>query len=550
MSTRQLLGNAPAIPKGFTLSPVVVGAGNIFVVTSPLGNAVTYTTPTGTVADVVAGLFAAMTAATAPPEMLEWSVANMTSYLLVQGPPGKPITLSATAFAGNGGGSPSWSTNYSLSTPGAATLGDVSTGGTLNFATAYYYRVTALSPFGETLAHAEQTITTANDALTTHKITVAIAVPRATAYRLYGRSTGAELLIQQMTAATPGASVTLVDDGTITPAGPLPVGNTTAYSPTTSNGPEDFNTAGNWSGQTVPVTGDTLDFTGYTGDLLYNLGQSAIVANNLRAPASFTGKVGLPLLNTDNPQLPFPEYLPTYLALSFTGGFGAFIGQGDGNGCQRFKLDAGAEICNLNVYKTGSAIDTDLPCVLFKGTNASNTAIVSGGSVGIAVLPAEVATLLTLTIGTQGQTGTDATVTCGQFVTLGTVTMYGGTLTLFCPILSALTMYGGTTTAYFLASSGTLMIQSGTLTLIHHGGTVNAVTLSNIGGGNGTLDLSECLDAPGSLTVTGGIDVYPGFRLIDPNGILIAGTVITPHGCSAADLAAGLILGNRALTLG
>lgn len=91
--------------------------------------------------------------------------------------------------------------------------------GTLVAAT-YYYRVSAINAIGETLASAETSFAAAAD--TGVNVNWG-AITGATGYKIYGRSTGAELLM-----ATVGDVLTWLDDGSITPAGALPASNTTA----------------------------------------------------------------------------------------------------------------------------------------------------------------------------------------------------------------------------------------------------------------------------------------------------------------------------------
>lgn len=83
----------------------------------------------------------------------------------------------------------------------------------------YYYRVSALNAVGETLSSTE----------TSHVLAgvggVNVnwgATSGATGYKIYGRNTGAELLMD-----TVGAVTTWLDDGSITPSGALPASNTT-----------------------------------------------------------------------------------------------------------------------------------------------------------------------------------------------------------------------------------------------------------------------------------------------------------------------------------
>lgn len=90
--------------------------------------------------------------------------------------------------------------------------------GTLATAT-YYYRVSALNALGETLASTETSYALTGPA----GVNVNWAgVPGATGYKVYGRSTGAELLI-----ATVGQIHTYLDGGSITPSGALPGADTT-----------------------------------------------------------------------------------------------------------------------------------------------------------------------------------------------------------------------------------------------------------------------------------------------------------------------------------
>lgn len=113
-----------------------------------------------------------------------------------------------------------------LATPVNAAFSTATTGGTLAAAT-YYYRVSALDANGETLASPETSQVTTG---ATSTVTVNWgAVPGATGYKVYGRTTGAELLI-----ATVGNVTTYTDTGSVTPAGALPTENTTSQFAATS----------------------------------------------------------------------------------------------------------------------------------------------------------------------------------------------------------------------------------------------------------------------------------------------------------------------------
>ena len=114
-----------------------------------------------------------------------------------------------------------------LATPVNAAFATAGTGGTLAAAT-YYYRVSATDSAGtETLASAETSIVTTG-ATSTATVNWG-AVTGAAGYKVYGRTTGAELLI-----ATVGAVTTYTDTGAITPSGALPTANNTGIAGTTS----------------------------------------------------------------------------------------------------------------------------------------------------------------------------------------------------------------------------------------------------------------------------------------------------------------------------
>ena len=107
-----------------------------------------------------------------------------------------------------------------VSTPVGVTC--ATTTGTLAAAT-YYYRVTATTAGGETTPSTE--VSFAAGATTG----VAITWPQvagATGYKVYGRTTGAELL---MATITNGTTLTWTDAGSVTPSGAMPTVNTATW---------------------------------------------------------------------------------------------------------------------------------------------------------------------------------------------------------------------------------------------------------------------------------------------------------------------------------
>ena len=135
----------------------------------------------------------------------------------------------------------------SISTP-AITVANVGTTG----AVTYGYRVSALNSVGETLACSTVTTATGNASLTTSNFNRIswTRVSGATSYKVYGRTSGSELLMATVTG------VHYDDVGTATPSGALPTANTTGYSSSrTSVGSLMFQSTGpldtdNWIGPT------------------------------------------------------------------------------------------------------------------------------------------------------------------------------------------------------------------------------------------------------------------------------------------------------------
>ena len=106
-----------------------------------------------------------------------------------------------------------------LAVPAVPTFTYNGTGGS----TSYYYRIAAANAQGTTLACAETVASGGNATLSgTNSINVKWnSVSGATSYKVYGRTTGAELLMATV-ASTGAASYTFVDNGSVTPSGVLP----------------------------------------------------------------------------------------------------------------------------------------------------------------------------------------------------------------------------------------------------------------------------------------------------------------------------------------
>jgi len=89
-----------------------------------------------------------------------------------------------------------------------------------------------------------------------------------------------------MTASIAGRPFSMSITGT---TGSASVSNTAV---TASAGPNDFNTAANWSGSTKPANDDLVTFSGGSFDVLYGLDQSAIVLRQFSVTRGFSGNIG------------------------------------------------------------------------------------------------------------------------------------------------------------------------------------------------------------------------------------------------------------------
>lgn len=258
-------------------------------------------------------------------------------------------------------------------------------------------------------------------------------------------------------------------------------------------GPNWWNEPENWSSGSNPANGDDVWFEHSEVDCLYGLDQlSAVTLASLHVAQSFTGKIGLPV-HTGL----YYEYRPTYLAVDASS---IVVGEGEGSGSGRIKLNTGAVQTNLVLLDGGTAEDGALPAVLWKGTHASNAARVFKGSLGVASLAGETATLSVLQVGTRGDVEGDAEVFAGPGLTLTTVEKSGGLLELSA---AATTI---TQTAGELVFGGS----GGVTNLAIRGGTCFYNSTGTLGGnpivsGDGVLDFSQDLR---TKTVTNPIEVH------------------------------------------
>ena len=264
---------------------------------------------------------------------------------------------------------------------------------------------------------------------------------------------------------------------------------------TTSSGANHWNTAGNWSLGTVPVTGDDVYIENNTVDIKYGLAQSAVTLTSLNIGETYTGKIGLPNVNASN----YYEYRERYLEIGAT----TINSQADSG---RIKINTGSIAGTVNVTGTGTATETDIPAFLFKGTNAANVVNINKGDVGIAFFAGETATVATLRVAYQSQVANDVTLVCGSGTTLTTINQSGGTVTT-ASNATTLTMTAGTHYRGGASTVTTLNVNGGKC----YYNSTGTVTTAHVSAG-GELNFSQNLNA---RTVTTA-NVYTQGSLQDP----------------------------------
>ncbi len=314
------------------------------------------------------------------------------------------------------------------------------------------------------------------------------------------------------TAAKPGKPFTLAvtatgGSGTIVTAVATP-----------SSGSNDAGVAANWSSGTLPATGDDVIFDTGATDVLYGLDLHAFTPNSISVLAGYTGRIGLPAINSDNASATYFEYRPQYLQFG-TAGVGATVNVTIGGGAGRIKFDQGSAPAVWNILNAAQRLESGIPAILLKGTAAANALNVNKGDVGVAFFGGESATLLAVNVGYETNPAGDSTVWLGSGVALANATLIqtGGNL-----ILNSTTSGTATITQY----DGNLTLQSGAQTgLSVLGGacvynSTGALSGTAVISGSGTLDFSQDLRPK---TVTNPINIYGAkAKLLDPNKVVAA----------------------------
>jgi len=301
-----------------------------------------------------------------------------------------------------------------------------------------------------------------------------------------------------ITASSATDTVTLTADEpgvpfTVTTAVTGGTGTFGAVTEATANaGPNDWGTAGNWSGDTVPVNTDDVVFRDSAVDVRWGLDQAAVDLTSLTIEQTYTGKIGLyrgavivDAAGTTDPSK--PEYREDYLTIGWTTcTIGEQHGPGAPAGSSRLKLDndkVGAS--TTTVFNTSSSsFDANLPAVRLLAGDASADVLIrqAPGGVGIAVDdPAETATVGDVDIS---DTTPTSRVFIGDGVTLTNYVQQGGVNILRAAATITLAKcQGGDLTVEGTQLVTTLTVEGGTVFPNNVPAAGSAITTVNLDGG-------------------------------------------------------------------
>jgi len=319
----------------------------------------------------------------------------------------------------------------------------------------------------------------------------------------------------EMTATVSGSVVTLIANTagnpitlTVTEA-TATTGTATLATPQAATGREFWSDADNWDSGTVPASDDIVVFRDSDVSCRYGLPNGSLEVT-IQQWMSYTGEIGLPEINRNDPRKPYHEYRQRYVRLDDAGAgtdiahrFG--LGK-DGVGSTLINLKHSTLKCSPIVYNTGK------PLVSRVGTKAlnicctANTSIlkVVNGSVDFSSQDGGTSAFVSFTQNAGDTRGVEAIYTSGAGVNV-----YGG----YCVLGQAGAIN------IILVKGGTLRLEGQTGTIanvgLYSGGIleyVSTATITTLIVHMGTFDARG--DSGGFTVGTG--SMYAGSKWHDP----------------------------------
>jgi len=320
----------------------------------------------------------------------------------------------------------------------------------------------------------------------------------------WDNSVSAQIKATAKVPGTPFANVPGTAAGLVFSTGNGLANGITTVNTTANASPSDVNDPQNWLRVTppapgvraIPVNGDDVDVRNSSVAMLWNLDQLAAVQfQTYTRWQTMTGDIGLPENNPGG----YAEWRATYFKFSGpqgsvpAGGLVMILGQGStGGGPSRERYNVGSQPTTLTILAAGRAADDY--GVRFLGVALANTFKLLGNvSLGIAMLPGEVANLSSSTLDGNASLGIGAGVT---WTAASTLTMYGGSAVLnAAPATLSINSGARVSITTDALTWATITAQGGSTMTWFAGGTITSLTMTT----GSTLDKSQDLR---TLTIT------------------------------------------------
>lgn len=318
----------------------------------------------------------------------------------------------------------------------------------------------------------------------------------------------------ELTASASGSVVTLIGDTAGKPfvfavsESTAGSGTLAAATPQAATGPNFWDNAKNWNTGSVPVNDALVIFRDSDVDCTDGLPNGSLEVT-LNVYQSYSGEIGRPAINRDNPSLPYVEYRQRYARFD-DAGTGTDIahrfGLGNtGNGATLINVKHSTVKCSPVVFATGTAQITGTKALNICCTANTSTLNILGGSVDWGSQDGSTTAFVTVK-----QTGGDSIGVNGLHTSGAVLNVSGGTAVV-----------GGTgAIANIGVSGGELRIenQTGSINgLAVTGGTVDYISTAEITAelyvSGGTFDAS--VDA-GPFETSGSVALWPGSTFLDP----------------------------------
>ena len=150
-----------------------------------------------------------------------------------------------------------------------------------------------------------------------------------------------------------------------------------------SEGPQHIDSPGNWTGGSVPITGDKVYINATDNAIFYGMDASVwdgVLLDELHVQLGLTGGIGSPLENLSD----YREYRARHWQIGATL---VILGEGSGSGFGHCYLDLKATQSAVRIAGSGSSVNSLSPTISLLGTHTSNTIELIEGDVGVAIEP-------------------------------------------------------------------------------------------------------------------------------------------------------------------